>query len=187
MVDQATGEILTFKSRTNYPKIKAQDEFSEYKPLYEIKLDDRGRKKLVQNGQENLYEKIQEFKDDCDVEKIIQKATLGDTSVLEKRIGQYMDTTGWPKTIQESFEMVQKLTADFEKLPQEIKAEFDNSIYKFAEADKDKLEKAIRKVKRQPEPEKQPEKKQETKTEQLPGQISVDEAIRRTIKEVTGG
>lgn len=107
------------------------DAGSRYKTEYIIELDKDGKKQLKAVGKTNVYEIIQESLEETKIENIIRRATLGDTSVLEKLSGQFMDISEMPKTFMEMQNMIIKARQEFDKLPLEIKKNFDFSAEQY--------------------------------------------------------
>lgn len=90
------------------------------------------RDTLVKVGDTDLYAKIQEGKDDCDVYKIIDRFTAGDVSALHRKAhGIYEDLTIMPNNIHEAAARVDQAMDDFMTLPVEIRESFGNDPEKF--------------------------------------------------------
>lgn len=64
---------------------------SRLRPLYKM-VDDE----LVEDGQDNIYERIQSFADSVDINKIVERYASGDTYALEQRLASYVDVTEVP-------------------------------------------------------------------------------------------
>lgn len=64
---------------------------SRFRPFYKM-VDDE----LVEDGLDNIYERIQSFADSVDINKIVQRYAAGDTYALEQRLASYVDVTGVP-------------------------------------------------------------------------------------------
>lgn len=96
----------------------------------EFKIDGN---KLIQTGTKNLYDEIQSHKEECDIEQIISRVKLGDTSALRED-GNYIDCTVFPKNINKVREMVKDAENEFFKLPIEVRNAFGNDFDKYMEA-----------------------------------------------------
>ena len=101
-------------------------EGNEMEPVYELRVDDKGCKELVQVGETNVREKIQEFKDETDIKQILARATV-DPTVLHQREVFYADVTSMPHSLAEAQQMIYDIKKDFEKMSPEIKEKFDYS------------------------------------------------------------
>lgn len=90
------------------------------------------RDRLVKVGETDVYAKIQEAKDDCDVYKIIDRFTAGDVTALHRKAhGIYADLTVMPDNIHEAASRADKAMSDFMTLPVEVREAFDNDPEKF--------------------------------------------------------
>ena len=96
----------------------------------EFKIDGN---KLKKTGTRNLYDEIQSHKEECDIEQIISRVKLGDTSGLRED-GNYIDCTVFPKNINKVREMINDAESEFYKLPIEIRNAFGNDFDKYMEA-----------------------------------------------------
>lgn len=103
---------------------------SRIEPQYIERYDEHGHPYLEHTGDVNTYEKIQSFKDECDINVLMQRYAAGDESVL--RPGYYIDTSAMPKTYHEYFNLMQEQKEKFSQLPLEIKNKFGNSFEEWA-------------------------------------------------------
>lgn len=99
---------------------------------YQEEIKD-GRKQLKHIGWHNVYEEIQIDADSCKIENILHQVAMGDLSALKAREATYIDATNMPKTLMEAQNLVIRLKDEFEKMPMEVKKEFDNSADKYVE------------------------------------------------------
>lgn len=75
---------------------------------------------LKENGVVNVQEKIQSFKDDVDIYKILEKVALtGDTSILNQKIGSFADLVNLPDNVNDMNEYIKKAT-DVEGVSKDI-------------------------------------------------------------------
>lgn len=90
------------------------------------------RDRLVKVGDTDLYAKIQEGKDDCDVYKIFDRFLAGDISALHRKAHEiYDDLTIMPNNIHEAAALVDQAMDDFMTLPVEVREAFGNDPEKF--------------------------------------------------------
>lgn len=100
------------------------------------------RDELVKVGETDVYAKIQEARDDCDVYKILDRAACGDIVAMRKVQGApesaYVDIRGIPKNIHEVKKQQDAAINNFQSLPEEIRAAFGNDPVEFVKASADK-------------------------------------------------
>ena len=90
-----------------------------------------GHYELVTVGQSDLYQEIQSHKDSVDIYKLLDRYRNGDISALQHVQGQYLDLVDAPKTLAEAYEFIHNAKAFFEKLPLDIRKEYDHDASKF--------------------------------------------------------
>jgi hypothetical protein len=96
---------------------------NRFEPEYKERYDDRGQPYLEKVGEVDTYEKIQSYKDECDVMAILSRYAAGDESVLAKP-GWYIDTSRLPKTYTEYMNMMNEKREEFNQLPLSIRQAF---------------------------------------------------------------
>lgn len=104
---------------------------SRWKPVYAPLVQEDGSIELVEKGKTNIYEEIQSWKDTVDINRIIQRYANGDISALNARAAQFMDAVDLPQNYAEMLQVAIDAQNFFDELPAKVKAEFDNSYYKF--------------------------------------------------------
>lgn len=98
---------------------------------YRVEIDDKGHKTLKFIGTHDIYQDIQSYAEECKIENIIARAAAGDPNALNQRRGTYADITDTPKNLAEAQNIILKLSSEFERLPTDIRAKFNNSKEKF--------------------------------------------------------
>lgn len=99
---------------------------SRYADKHAIRIDDKGHKTLVKTGEKtDIYTKIQSHKDECDIELILQRAEVEGYEILDKRQVMEGDVTMVPKSLMEAQMMLQDMENNFNKLPLDIRREFN--------------------------------------------------------------
>lgn len=101
------------------------------KNTYFISVDERGHKEVKQQGKTNFYNKIQENAEECKIENIIKRATLGDTTALNKRAAAYFDATEMPTNLAEAQQAIINLENIFSSLPLAIRKKYNHSAQQF--------------------------------------------------------
>ena len=72
-------------------------------------------------GEVNIYDRIQSFKEDCDIYSILNRFANGDTSALSQKIGSFGDYADIPDNIHDFSKYISELSAKFDKLSPELK------------------------------------------------------------------
>lgn len=96
---------------------------NRFEPEYKERYNDRGQPYLEKVGEVDTYEKIQSYKDECDVMAILSRYAAGDESVLAKP-GWYIDTSKLPQTYTEYMNMMNEKREQFNQLPLNIRKAF---------------------------------------------------------------
>lgn len=99
--------------------------------LYAPKVDKEGNIELVEAGKENIREKINSYAESTDISIILQRVAQGDLSGLQVNPGMYGDFTEMPKTYAEFLQLEIDSNNLFNKLPLDVRAEFDYDPQKF--------------------------------------------------------
>lgn len=93
---------------------------------YSPKVLESGIIKLVPSGKENIQDKINSFRDQCDISYILKRLQLGDTSVLNNKVPTFGDFTEVPKSYAEVLQCVIDAEKKFYDLPLDTRNLFDN-------------------------------------------------------------
>lgn len=96
---------------------------NRFEPEYKERYNDRGQPYLEKVGEVDTYEKIQSYKDECDIMAILSRYAAGDESVLAKP-GWYIDTSKLPKTYTEYMNLINEKQEEFNQLPLSIRQAF---------------------------------------------------------------
>lgn len=113
------------------PESRPNEPGNIMEPEYKERYDDKGNPYLEKVGEVNTYEKIQSYKEECDVMSILSRYAAGDTSALATP-GWYIDTSKLPKTYTEYLNMMKDKEAEFNQLPLEIRQKFGMSFQNWA-------------------------------------------------------
>ena len=107
---------------------------SKEKTRYEMRMTKTGHKYIKAVETINIYDRIQDNKDECDAKKIVKRATMGDPNAIAK-IKQvktnYGDTTLMPHNLMEAQQMIIDGKKAFDSLPKEIREQFNNDHMQF--------------------------------------------------------
>lgn len=96
---------------------------NRFEPEYKERYDERGNAYLEKVSEVDTYEKIQSYRDECDVMAILSRYAAGDESVLSKP-GWYIDTTKLPSTYTEYMNMMNEKREQFNQMPLAIRQQF---------------------------------------------------------------
>lgn len=113
-------------SQLNRPETIPTESGTPYINVYQETMKKHGIE-LEKTGETNIYEMIQLSKDECDINKILQRLSMGDMNALNQRDVAYVDATTLPKSLMEAENLRLRATDEFYKMPLEIRREFNNS------------------------------------------------------------
>lgn len=103
------------------------------KKKYSGRYDSDGRIVLDVVGEEDVYEYIQSFADDVDINRIMEQFNrTKDEDLLNRVKGFYMDVSELPKSWPEVLNIVNYGRSEFEKMPPEFKELYGNDFARFA-------------------------------------------------------
>ena len=112
------------------PPVKPSNPGNRMEPEYKERYDEKGEAYLEKVGEVDTYEKIQSYREECDVMAILSRYAAGDTSVMSNP-GWYIDTTKLPKTYTDYINMMNEQREKFDALPLEIRKEFGMDFNKY--------------------------------------------------------
>lgn len=125
-------EFDTFEMKQSKSDDYRSKSGSMYLDEYEYRVDKEGVKKLVKTDKKtNVYERIQADYDSTDINKLMLRFSLGDTSAINVREGKYIDVTEMPTTLAELFDKAVQAEQLFTELPVDLKEMFNNSPSEF--------------------------------------------------------
>lgn len=103
-----------------------------YLEQYEYQVDKNGYRELVlTDKKENVHARIQADYDSTDINKLMARFALGDSTAIDQRSGFYADVTKLPTSYAELFNRVEECKQYFDRLPVDVKQLFDNSYEVF--------------------------------------------------------
>lgn len=102
-----------------------------FNPTYKLKIDKEGRIDLIQDGKIDVYERIQSYREECDIKCILQRFLAGDEAALNKYAPLFGDFTEAPNSLAEYYQKIMDAEAIYNKLPVDVKAQFNNSSSEF--------------------------------------------------------
>lgn len=118
-------------SRFNRPDTIEAPAGTWTEPEYQETIDENGHLSLIQTGETPTYEIIQASLEETKIENIMQRATMGDPTALAATAGAYVDTTNMPTSLAEMQQAIINVRNEFERLPLDIRLQFDQSPEKY--------------------------------------------------------
>lgn len=115
----------------NRPKTLPTEPGDHYINEYQEEISKDGHKELVKIGEKDIYEMIQIDLESTKIENILHAVAMGDLQALQQKEALYVDATTMPKNLMEAQNIVVKAKSEFEKLPLEVRKEFDYSAEKY--------------------------------------------------------
>lgn len=100
-------------------------------PEYTAVYDDDGQLTLKVSGKTDLYQFIQSHRDSVDIHVLLKRYQSGDVDVLSRVQGAYGDFTAAPKSFADMLNLVNAGKDYFDRLPVEIKQQYDNNFAVF--------------------------------------------------------
>lgn len=105
---------------------------SEEEIIWAMKITESGDQEFYVKGKTNVYEKIQMFADECDLEQILVRCTqTGDISLMNQRQPFFMDLEDIPDNIFEAHRKIKEAEQVFMNLPLEVRQSYENNFDKF--------------------------------------------------------
>lgn len=109
------------------PPRRAQHPGNRFEKQYAERYTETGHPYLVEVGEHDNYESIQSYKDECDINLILQRYAAGDTSMMRPD-AQYIDTSELPSSYHEMYNLIKAQEEKFNALPAAIKQKFENNF-----------------------------------------------------------
>lgn len=122
---------------TNFKKHpRKQESFTKTKqPVYKVKFDTKtGERTLEIEKEIDIYEKIQEYKDECNISNILKRYNLDMFQQLKKEEEQLIDLTNLPENLMETMAIIDRAKHAFDMQSTAIKDKFGNDFKKFIAA-----------------------------------------------------
>lgn len=127
--------MIKFRDKYSSTSEFVSESGSPYLDQYAFDFDEKGEVKRTTlhkiDDPINVYERIQADYPSTDINLLMQKFDLGDSSALNVREGVYADVSKMPSNMAELFAKVQEGEKLFNALPPEVKQLFDNSSEEF--------------------------------------------------------
>lgn len=93
--------------------------------IYGPVVGENGEVYLEKQGEENIQEFIDSFRDSTDIHVIVKRIQAGEEELLRKRPGSFGDFTQMPKTYAEALQLQIDAKNTFDGLSEDVKAKFN--------------------------------------------------------------
>lgn len=101
---------------------------------YGLKIDESGKEYLAEIGTIPRYQVVQAHLDNSKIRSVVEQYQKGDMTVLNKRVGQFIDVTKYPQTLAEAQNTLIEAERIFNNAPLEVRKEYDHSLVQFLNA-----------------------------------------------------
>lgn len=109
--------MIKFRHRNMNPDLIPAPTGAATEP--ELMLNTDGCGKLEQIGERRSYDLIQSYKQETDINYLVQRYMSGDTSILQRVQGLYTDISDAPETLIEAQERIKTAERIYNTLPEE--------------------------------------------------------------------
>lgn len=140
---------MEFYNSYNPGPKKSSPSGSKKIPVYALKIDKNGHKYLSKTSEvKDIYARTQASLESTKIDNIIRRHAMGDESVLNKKMGQYLDLTLAPTSLLDAQQKIINAQKLFDGEPIEVKTEFKQNMNEWLNAIndgtyKDRAEKAL--------------------------------------------
>lgn len=107
---------------------------SPIKNLFRGVVKDNGMIELVPDGKENLYQKIQSYRDSVDINRIVARYAAGEIDILNQVQGVYADVTSAPGSLADALNRVREARLEFDRLPEDVRRNYGFSAENWIES-----------------------------------------------------
>ena len=119
---------------TNFKKHpRKRESFTNTKQkVYKVSVNKKtGERELVVDKEVDIYEKIQEYREEVKISNILQRYDLDMLKQLKKDEEQLIDLTNMPENLMETMQAIDSAKYAWDRQSKVIKAKFDNDFNKF--------------------------------------------------------
>lgn len=122
---------MKFRNRYSEMKTVFSNPGEVMAPIYELKVDAKGKRGIVKVGETNLQEAIDSEFASVDMNLVLKRLENGDFDVLNKVEGFYADVAALPVDIREIMEMNEKASMIFDEMPDDLRRIYGNDYMQF--------------------------------------------------------
>lgn len=84
-------------------------------------LDLKGKPILQEVGETDLQDRINSFRLECDINRIVKRAAEGDVDILHRTQGAFIDVSGIPNNVHDLHTLIQKSESVYNDLSEDLK------------------------------------------------------------------
>lgn len=117
---------MKFNTAYNYPTTVASSSGSRTLPKFVRRVDDNGRKILVQDGIEDVYGGIQQAAKGVEVADLVRRFRSGDTDAIGDPSFESVDITAAPTSLLDAQNKLIQAREQFDALPVKVKQMYNN-------------------------------------------------------------
>jgi hypothetical protein len=117
---------MKFNTVYNYPTTVPAASGSRTLPKFVRRVDDQGRKILVQDGLEDIYGGIQQAAKGVEVADLVRRFRSGDTDAIGDPSFDSVDITTAPTSLLDAQNKLIKAREQFDALPVKVKQQYNN-------------------------------------------------------------
>lgn len=122
--------FLKKNNRGDHPEAFVSASGDKVIPKYQGRVDKiTGQIELVEVGLDPWYERIQSYKDMCDVNRIVMRYMSGEVDILNQVQGVFADFSVAPRDLASAYRELKDAEIAFDMLPADVKQRFGNSFY----------------------------------------------------------
>lgn len=125
---------MDYFSFSNRPKRKREKFDNQMQAVYKVTYDKNGIRHCTKDKEVNIYEKIQEYANDCNLTNMFSKYGLDSFGQLKDSEAQLIDLTNLPTNLQEAMTIINNAKYAFDRQSKEIKEKFNNDFNQFIAA-----------------------------------------------------
>ena len=116
-----------FETKWNRKETEPSQPGERFAPVYRLTADGD----LEQDGEVDTYAEIQSHAESCDIYKIMERYLNGETELLNRKSGQWIDLTELPTTFAEMHQKIIDAEQAFLELPLDVRAEYNFSTAEY--------------------------------------------------------
>lgn len=114
--------------KTKYDRERVYTEHgSRIAPVFSLASKEAGKLDLKITGEEDIYAKIQSYAQSVDIHNILLRYKMGETDILNKFNGTFIDVSDMPTSFAEIMNTVITAENNFNELPLEVRKAYDFS------------------------------------------------------------
>lgn len=102
------------------------------RPVFDyLPVDEKGRCKLVQVGEEHSQGLIESWEESVDIHSLLSRYLDGDAAALERRQALFADITGLPDNVHAYHDAASTAQSVFDNLPDDVRHFYGDSLQEF--------------------------------------------------------